>query len=188
MPIPRLFKSLVSRTLSVAQIPGNRLDQDLKIERQATGLWCWASVGVGVSRYYRDRIQETQCSRATKVKMASQGCCDSSTWEPVACIEPHRTEEVLEKAGTGHLSARQPPAAFFDAVVEEYGAEKPLVCAMKGWQVNGQDVASHVLIVRGSRKANDLEYVCYMDPAGPIIDCLSLGSFAGKLDRFILTD
>lgn len=183
MPIPSLFRSVVKETFSLPQAALKRLDTELRLEKQATEVWCWASVGLAVALFYDQSSRETQCSIAAKVKEVSS-CCDNDG-TVLACIEPDKTEEALLK----HLSVRNPPSmAFQDALEGEYSSDRPLVCVMNGWQVGGVKIAAHALIVRGSLDASGMKYVKYVDPSGPFVDRQDLRVFEARINRFILTD
>lgn len=185
MPIPRLFRSLLPRLLSIPQIDPNRLDFELKIENQAQDLWCWAAVGVAVARYFGST--ETQCALAAKVKNVAT-CCSLND-EPNACNEPDLTEEALRKAGRNHYSPRNPPTlAFLEALVEERRGQRPVVCVMKAWRVKGADISYHAIVVQGTLSMNGINYVKYLDPWGPVMDEMPVDDFMKRLDRFILTN
>lgn len=180
--LPILFLGLKKRTITVRSAPPNPLDS-MTIDAQADSYWCWAAVALALIRHYTPQRVIDQCGTASLIK--GQTCCCGAI--PTYCQSPHPLQDAVRKVG--HLSGRsQSSGSFWEVVLGEYEAGRPLACRMVGWVANdGTVISTHAVIVRGRLESGTRLFYRVLDPWGPSYADRELQFFEGKLKTHFLT-
>ncbi len=170
MSLPELF----SRTLqpldpdgtlapAAALLPGVGRTLEFDLETQSQTEWCWAAVGVGVSKFYKPAGNSlTQC-RLANTELERDDCCGGGG--ATDCNVPTAPETVLAKTGNldeSKLDMMDSPASFQD-VQNEILNGRPLCCGI-GWIVGG----GHLVVLHGASTDNSggvvKQWVAVADP------------------------
>ncbi len=120
------------------------------IERQKATNWCWAAVGVSVSRFFNPRSHWRQCglvkvalSRTddeSKPKRPIHACCTNPIPRP--CNQGWFLEEALEFVG--RRARWRNDTLSFKAITARIDAHRP-VCVRIEWRGGG----SHFVVISG---------------------------------------
>jgi len=100
--------------------------------------WCWASVAVGVARFYDAQTQWTMCSLASDLMYADCGA------EPTLCDDAFPLEDALKRVGNFHAPVVEEHLDF-EALSREIANGRP-VAARICWSGGGD---AHYVVVRG---------------------------------------
>jgi|SRR5947209_11153172 len=168
MSLPGVFSRTIqpldpagSLAPAAALLPGVGRTLEFNLETQSQTEWCWAAVGVGVSKFYRPAGNNlTQCRLANR-ELERDDCCGGTP----ACNVPTTLETVLGKTGNlneSKLDRMDSPASFQD-VQNEIANGRPLCCGI-GWF----DEGGHFVVLHGTSIDNSggsvKQWVAVADP------------------------
>lgn len=160
MAMPEAFASATSidlsaeleleTTMSAAGQPWTEASCPLAEQEQDE--WCWASVGEGVRKRYKEPPFLSQCQVANKVKIGVD-CCS-----PGLCNSADSLSSVLEKLG--HRRGDEIDGAMdFDAVYDEIAADHPICCF-----IDHQSKIDHFVVITGAGLVDGVRTVGIVDP------------------------
>lgn len=149
------------------------------LHKQKQSNWCWASVGVALSAYFK-RPETTQCALVNRViGVAGLDCCQAPA-DP-SCNSIQLMSAVLAGIAVPRLqSPAQPQPAddlTFDLVKKDIGRRRPIVCLLTG------GTGDHYVVVVGWSMVDDLPVLLVDDPATGLratVGFLDFFSFRGR--------
>jgi hypothetical protein len=147
------------------------LKSNFLLPRQDQTNWCWAAIGVALSKYFRGAGRR-QCELAQAVIAPPGLDCCAAPGDPACNCTQKMTALLAEIQVARRQSPAQPEGIVsFDIIKRDIGADRPLVCLHSSQGLN------HYVVIVGWSEENGRPEVVIDDPADGFRRTLDFSTF-----------